>query len=155
VERDGHPEACLTRGSITLALALATLTAAGCGSARSAHSELADSCKRQKAGIAAVGPIDGLADAEHALRETLRIERAALADVRRAESGRRLERERALASRLHAAVAQIERVRASIEHADPTQTMAPLQLGPTAARRAVENARRLARATCRLAAEGA
>jgi hypothetical protein len=57
----------------------------------------------------------------------------------------------ALLRRLELASGDGRRFLASLEDVDPTQSMTPLQVGPSGARRAVERAADLARATCRLA----
>lgn len=109
---------------------------------------MAASCDRQTKALAAIGPVDDLAQAKRALRRTLTAERRALEDLRPARS---LPGTPALLRRLQLAVADGRRFLASIEDVDPTQSMTPLQTGPSGARRAVERAAGLARATCRLA----
>lgn len=95
-----------------------------------------------------MGPIESLAHAERALRKTIALEADALDDLRPAE---KLPRVAALRDRFRIALADARRFDASIEDVDPTQSMAPLKVGPVGARLAVDRAARLARATCRLA----
>jgi hypothetical protein len=108
---------------------------------------VAASCERQTEALAAIGPVDDLAQAKRALRRTVAVERRALEDLRPARS---LAGTAALVQQLELAVGDGRRFLASIEDVDPTQSMTPLQTGPSGARRAVERGRRLARATCRL-----
>jgi hypothetical protein len=122
---------------------------AGCGGSSSARDEIAASCKRQRTTIASVGPIESLAHAKRALRKTIALEADALDDLRPAE---KLSGVAALRARLRIALTDARRFDTSIENVDPTQSMTPLQVGPVGARRAVDRATRLARATCRLAA---
>lgn len=108
---------------------------------------MAASCERQAAALAAIGPVESLGQAKRALRRTLGIERRALEDLRPARS---LAGAPALLRRLELAVGDGSRFLASIENVDPTRSMTPLQIGPSGARRTVERAAALARATCRL-----
>jgi hypothetical protein len=146
VERHGHAEARLTDRRFLLVL---IVILAGCGGSSSPRDEIAASCKRQRTTIASVGPIEGLAHAKRALRTTIALEAGALEDLRPAE---KVDGVAALRARLRLALADARRFQASIEGVDPTQSMTPLQVGPSGARRAVDRATRLARATCRLAA---
>ena len=120
---------------------------AGCGGSGHPRHTVAASCKRQRAAIASIGPLESLAQAKRGLRRTIDVERRAVDDLRRARS---VEGAPALTRRYETALADTRRFLASIENVDPTQSMAPLQIGPSGARRAVEVARRLATATCRL-----
>ena len=108
---------------------------------------MAASCERQTAALAAIGPVEDLAQAKRALRRTVDVERRALDDLRPARS---LAGAPALLRRLERAHDDARRFLASIEDVDPTRSMTPLQVGPSGARRAVERAGALARATCRL-----
>lgn len=146
MERHGHAEARLTHRRFLLVL---IVILAGCGGSSSPRDEIAASCKRQRTTIASVGPIESLAHARRALRTTIALEAGALDDLRPAE---KVDGVSALRARLRLALADARRFEASIAHVDPTQSMTPLQVGPSGARRAVDRATRLARATCRLAA---
>jgi len=147
VERHGHAEARLTHRRFLL---VPIVILAGCGSsASSPRDDVAASCKRQRTTLASVGPIESLAHARRALRTTIALEAGALDDLRPAE---KVDGVTALRARLRLALADARRFQASIANVDPTQSMTPLQVGPSGARRAVDRATRLAGATCRLAA---
>jgi len=146
VERHRHAEACLTDRRFLLVL---IVILAGCGSSSSPRGEIAASCKRQRTTVASLGPVENLPDARRALRTTIALEADALDDLRPAEKADGVA---ALRARLRLALADARRFQVSIAHVDPTQSMMPLEVGPAGARRAVDRATRLARATCRLAA---
>ena len=139
MEGDRHSEAVLrplSGGTAALALALA----AGCGG--KAHSGLASSCDRQRSALADIQPVVNVAQAQQAIDRVIRIERRARDDLRAANARPALEEayERALAD--------ARRLRATLASADPTQTMSPLQIGPSGGRRTVERARLLMRKVC-------
>jgi hypothetical protein len=146
VERHGHAEARLTHRRFLLVL---IVILAGCGGSSSPRDDVAASCKRQRTALESVGPVESLAQATRALRRTIALEADALDDLRPAEKDDGVP---ALRARLRLALADARRFQASIANVDPTQSMTPLQIGPSGARRAVDRATRLAGATCRLAA---
>src|SRR5207302_6806609 len=131
-----HPEAVLRR----LAPAVVALALAGCGSGSKG---VAASCERQRAELDRIGHVRNLADAQTAIRRVIGIERRAIGDLRaeKADPGIVAGYERALAD--------ARRLQASLASADPTQTMSPLQIGPSAGRRTVGRARLLAARLCR------
>jgi hypothetical protein len=139
VEGDRHAEAVLRRlcgGIAALALALV----AGCGGG--AHSSLASSCDRQRSALAQIGPVASLAQAERAIDRVIPIEARARDDLRAANA------RPALVESYELALADARRLRATLAGADPTQTMSPLQIGPSGGRRTVERARLLMREAC-------
>jgi hypothetical protein len=144
VEGKRDAEALLRGRRILLA---SVVCLAGCGKSRSAGDEVDASCKRQRAAIAALGPVESLPQAKRALRKTISLETRALDDLGRADE---LAGVAAVRARLRVALADARRFQASIENVDPTQSMTPLQVGPSGARRAVERAKALALVTCRL-----
>jgi len=144
VEGDRDAEAGLTRRASLLAL---LVLVAGCGGSPSPRHEVAASCKRQQAALAAIGRVESLPQAKRALHRTIDVERRALDDLRRARS---LAGVPALARRYEVARADARRFLGSLENVDPTQSMTPLQVGPAGARRAVGIASGLAAVTCAL-----
>jgi hypothetical protein len=135
VEGDRHAEAVLRR----LAGVLSVLALTGCGGG---STSLAASCDRQRAELDRIGPVRGLADAQTSVRKVIAVEQRGLADLRRAKA--RPE----LVAAYERALGDARRLRAAITGADPTQTMAPLQIGPSAGRRTIERARLLMRSAC-------
>jgi hypothetical protein len=129
---------------------LAAFVASGCGGRPSAHEQLAASCRRQTEAVAAIGPIRSLAQGERALARVIDLEQRSRADLRRAETRGDDPSVTALRHRVEREVSDARGLRDSLEQADPTQTMSPLQVGPAGARRAVERASAIARETCRL-----
>ena len=123
-------------GTAVLALALA----AGCGGG--VHSSLASSCDRQRTALAEIGPVASLAQAEQAIDRVIAIEARARDDLRAAKA------RSALVESYQRALADARRLRATLAAADPTQTMSPLQIGPSGGRRTVERARLLMREAC-------
>ena len=83
-----------------------------------------------------------LADAQRAIRKVIAIEQRGLADLRRAKA--RPE----LVAAYERALGDARRLQAAITGADATQTMSPLQVGPSGGRRTVERARLLVRSAC-------
>ena len=139
MEGDRHAEAVLRPlcgGTAVLALALG----AGCGGG--AHSSLASSCDRQRTALAEIGPVASLAQAEQAIDRVIAIEARARDDLRAAKA------RPALVESYQRALADARRLRATLDAADPTQTMSPLQIGPSGGRRTVERARLLMREAC-------
>jgi hypothetical protein len=135
VEGDRHAEAVLRR----LAAAVLALSLAGCGTG---SKSLAASCDRQRAELDRIGRVRSLADAQTAIRKVIAIEQRGLADLRRAKA--RPE----LVAAYERALGDARRLQAAITGADPTQTMSPLQIGPSGGRRTIERARRLVRSAC-------
>jgi len=135
VEGNGHAEAVLRR----LAAAALVLALAGCGGG---SKSLAASCDNQRAELDLIGPVRSLADAQTAIGKVIAIERRGLADLRRAKS------RPALVAAYGRAIADARRLQLALATADPTQTMSPLQIGPSGGRRTVERARLLARRAC-------
>jgi hypothetical protein len=135
---EGHPHAAALLRRV--AAAAVVLALAGCGSGSKG---LGASCDRQRAALARIGPVRSLDDAERAIGQVIAIERRAVADLRAANANRRL-----LAS-YRSALGDAERLQATLSAADPTQTMSPLQMGPSAGRRTLERAQRLAARACR------
>jgi hypothetical protein len=117
-----------------LALALV-----GCGSGSKG---VAASCDRQRAELDRIGHVRSLADAQTAIRKVIAVEQRGLADLRRAKA------RPAIVTAYEGAVADAHRLQASLAGADPTQTMSPLQIGPSAGRRTVERARLLVGRAC-------
>ena len=83
-----------------------------------------------------------LADAQTAIRKVIGVEQRGLADLRRAKT--RPE----VVTAYEGALDDARRLQESLAGADPTQTMSPLQIGPSAGRRTVERARLLLRRAC-------
>ena len=83
-----------------------------------------------------------LVDAQAAIRKVIAIERRGLDDLRRAKANA------SLIGAYGRALADARRLQLSLTAADPTQTMAPLQIGPSGGRRTVERARLLVRRAC-------
>jgi len=137
VERDGHAEAVLRRLA-PAALALALVPAA-CGGG---STSLATTCDRQRSELDGIAPVRNLADAESAIAKVIAVERRGLADLRRAQA------DTALIAAYGRALADARRLQLSLTAADPTQTMSPLQIGPSGGRRTVERARLLVRRAC-------
>jgi len=135
VEGNGHAEAVLRR----LAAAALVLALAGCGGG---SKSLAASCGSQRAELDRIGPVRSLADAQTAIGKVIAIERRGLADLRRAKS------RPALVAAYGRAIADARRLQLALATADPTQTMSPLQIGPSGGRRTVERARLLVRRAC-------
>jgi len=120
-------------------VAALALALAGCGGGSTG---LAASCDRQRAELDGIGRVRSLADAQTAIGKVVAIERRGLADLRHAKS------RPAVAAAYGQAIADARRLQLSLAVADPTQTMSPLQIGPSAGRRTVERARLLVRRTC-------
>jgi hypothetical protein len=135
VEGDRHAEAVLRR----LAAAVLALSLAGCGTG---SKSLAASCDRQRAELDRIGRVRSLADAQTAIRKVIAVEQGGLADLRHAKA------RPAIVAVYERALADARRLQASLAGADPTQTMSPLQIGPSAGRRTVERARLLVRTAC-------
>src|SRR5207237_9927076 len=72
VEGDRDAEAGLTRRASLLAL---LVLVAGCGGSPSPRHEVAASCKRQQAALAAIGRVESLPQAKRALHRTIDVER--------------------------------------------------------------------------------
>src|SRR5207248_7400803 len=130
-----HAEALLKR----LAAAALLLVLAGCGNG---SKSLTSSCDRQRAELDRIGPVRNLADAQTAIGKVIAIERRGLADLRRTKS------RPALVAAYGRAIADARRLQLALATADPTQTMSPLQIGPSGGRRTVERARLLVRRAC-------
>jgi hypothetical protein len=135
VEGDGHAEAVL-RGLGAVALALLV---AGCGSGSKG---LAASCERQRAELDRIGRVRNVADAQAAILKVIAIEESGLEDLRRTKA------RPSLVAAYRRALADARRLEQALSRADPTQTMSPLQIGPSGGRRTVERARLLVRRTC-------
>jgi hypothetical protein len=135
VEGDRHAEAVLRRAAATAAV----LVLAGCGGGSKG---LAASCKRQRAELGRIAPVRSLGDAQTAVGKTIEVEERGLSDLRRAKA------RPVLVAAYERALADARRLQASLAGADPTQTMSPLQIGPSAGRRTLERARLLVRRTC-------
>jgi hypothetical protein len=120
------------------------LLAAACGSGSTTKaSALDETCKRETAALARVGPIRNLGDASWALRSVLGLERRALADVD--ATGKSRER---LAARLRLSIGAAARSLRAIVGADAQQTMTPVRTGVVDARRSVTDAAVLLRSLC-------
>lgn len=120
------------------------LVAAACGSGSTTKaSSLDESCKRETAALAQVGPIRDLGDATVALRSVLRLERRALVDVDAA--GASADR---LAARLRLSIGATQRSLEAIVAADPQQTMTPVRTGVSDARRAATDAAAIVHSLC-------
>jgi hypothetical protein len=125
------------------AVAIALLAAA-CGSGSSTKATALDeTCKRETAALARVGPIRDLGDASRALRSVLALERRALVAVDAA--GKSRER---LAARLRLSIGAASRSLQAIVGADPQQTMTPVRTGVSNARRSATDAATLVRSLC-------
>jgi hypothetical protein len=135
VEGHGHAEAVLRR----VAAAAVLLALAGCGSGSQG---LGASCGRQRSALDRIGPVGSLDDAESAIRQVIAVERRAVSDLRAAKADPQL------VAAYRSALGDAERLQATLTAADPTQTMSPLQMGPSAGRRTVERARRLVGRAC-------
>jgi hypothetical protein len=121
-----------------------TLLAAACGSGSTTKaSALDETCKRETAALARVGPIRDLGDASRALRSVLQLERRALVDVD--ATGKSRER---LAARFRLSIGAAERSLRAIVGADAQQTMTPIRTGVPAARRSAADAAVLLRSLC-------
>jgi hypothetical protein len=135
VEGDRDAEAVLRLlGAAALAIVLA-----GCGSGSTG---LAASCERQQSELDRIGAVRNVGEAQTAIRQVIAIERRGLADLRDAQGPQ------ATVSAYERALADARRLELSLGAADPTQTMSPLQIGPSAGRRTVERARLLVRRLC-------
>jgi len=125
------------------AIAIALLaTACGSGSSTKATA-LDETCKRETAALARVGPIRDLGDASRALRSVLALERRALVDVEAAGKSRE-----PLAARLRLSIGAVSRSLRAIVGADPQQTMTPVRTGVSNARRSATDAATLVRSLC-------
>jgi hypothetical protein len=120
------------------------LLAAACGSGSTTKATALDeTCKRETAALARVGPIRDLGDATRALRSVLALERRTLVDVD--ATGKDGER---LAARLRVSIGATQRSLRAIVGADPQQTMTPVRTGVSNARRSAADAAALLRSFC-------
>ena len=103
---------------------------------------LAASCDRQRDELDRIGPVRSLADAQRAIRKVIAIEQRGLADLRHAKARREL------LTTYERALGDARRFQAALTGADATQTMSPLQIGPSGGRRTVERARLLVAKVC-------
>jgi hypothetical protein len=125
------------------AVAIALLAAA-CGSASTTKtSALDETCKRETAALARVGPIGDLGDATHALRSVLALERRALVDVDAAGKSRE-----GLAAGIRISIGATQRSLRAIVGGDSQQTMTPVRTGVSNARRSAAEAAVLLRSLC-------
>jgi len=119
--------------------------AGACGSgsgSNSGSSALGQTCKREPAALAGLGPVRDLGDATRVLQGVVRVERRTLQDVDAAGGHEQV------AGRLRLSLSGAQRSLRAITGADPQQTMTPVRTGVPNARRAAAEADSLLRVLC-------
>lgn len=133
----------MRRPAVLVLAALAAATAGGCGSTSSSGgSDLASTCRRERAALIRVSPVSDLGDAERALKQLVALERRVLSGLR----GSALADDR-LAAQVRFSIEAATRSLEAIG-GDAQGAMAPVRTGVPDARRAIGNADGLLRTLC-------